>query len=476
MHMKRVLIVDYGLMGIFNLRTVKFVRYLPSYGWAPVILSARHPYGQTYDRTILEQIPSETPIHQTMALEPAGLLRWWQRLRSMLQRGRRPGEKIQATDAAAAEGETAEADGLGRFREGLLSRAAGWVSRRLFIPDHAIGWLPFALARALSLLRRDRCQLIYTVSHPNSTHLVGLLLKRFTGKPWVADFKDAWVTGQRGNPHVPRWRIHIERRMEAMVMNSADEIVSVSRPIVDSLIKVYGRNGRYSRFSVITNGFDPRDFDGRKAGGGDPHRMTIAYLGTLWDDISCRNFVQALDELVAEQKQLREKVRAVFVGNIRGRREREWLRDRTPWADVTFQRRVPHRKSLQLMRSADVLLLLINRSRRCQGTYTQKIFQYLGARRPILALVPPGAAADLVRESGAGLVVDPEDRQAIRRAIADLYKRFMAGRLSLAPSEAVLRRFERDRLAGDLAGLFDRQFAAIPSENKEVLYEAHQQG
>jgi glycosyltransferase involved in cell wall biosynthesis len=499
--MKQVLIIDYGLTGIYNLRTMKFVRYLPSYGWAPVILAARGPYGQTYDRTILEQIPPGTPIHQTATLEPVGLLRWWQNLNTVLRGDRHPGTKILMADAAAADTAAAtnvaggslpvaaaaatdraadqpavaDPDGLGGFRHGLLGQAVRWASRRLLIPDHAVGWLPFALVRALSLLRKDRCRIIYTVSHPNSTHLVGLLLKRLTGKPWVADFKDAWMTGQRGEPDMPRWRAGIERRMEAMVMTAADEVVSVSRPIIDSLIGIYGRNGRNSRFSVITNGFDPLDFADRKAEGKHSSRLTIAYLGTLWDDISCRNFVQALEELVAERTRLRGKIRVLFVGNIRGLREREWLRNHVLRADVSFRRRVPHRESLRLMRSADVLLLLINRSVRCQGTYTQKIFQYLGAGRPILALAPPGAAADLIREAGAGLVVDPDDLGAIRRAIADLYERYAAGRLSYAPSQTVLRRFERKRLTGDLAGLFDRLSADASVKNQEVRYDTRLQ-
>ncbi len=468
MHMKQVLIVDYGLMGIFNLRTLKFVRYLSSFGWQPVILSARHPYGKTYDRTILEQIPSRTQIYQTATLEPVRLLRWRHGLKTVLRRNR-----ICEAGAHLAETDGADVNEVDRLRRGLPGKVARWVSRCLLIPDHAIGWLPFALARALPLLWRNQCQLIYTVSHPNSAHLVGLFLKKLTGKPWVADFKDAWVTGQRGVPAAPRWRVWIERRMEAAAMTAADRIVSVSRPIVHSLTEVYGRNGRGERFSVITNGFDPDDFTGMERGERLSGRFSIAYLGTLWDDISCRTFLQALDELVTERRDLLGEITAFFIGNIRGQREREWLQGRKFRADVRFRSRVPHRMSLRYMKAADALLLLINRSERCQGTYTQKLFQYLGAGRPILGLVPSGAAADLIRETGAGVVADPDDRQAIKQTIVDLYDRFLTGRRTTAADADFLRRFENKRLTGDLAGIFDHLYDRLPPADDEVRYHAN---
>jgi len=175
----------------------------------------------------------------------------------------------------------------------------------------------------------------------------------------------------------------------------------------------------------------------------------ITHTGSFFGKRDPKPFLQALAESGLDD------VRARFVGDFRTA-DREFLESLDLGPRVELHPYVPRRRSLELQRDSEVLLLLIPEAAgRGKGVLSGKVFEYLAAERPILAVVPPdGAAADLIREIGAGVVAPPEDVPAIRDAIVDLHGRWRRGELgwTLLPPD-VRDRISRHARVAELAEL-----------------------
>jgi glycosyltransferase involved in cell wall biosynthesis len=233
-----------------------------------------------------------------------------------------------------------------------------------------------------------------------------------------------------------------EHAVARLVARSADAIVCVADAIAEEARAL----GPAGRVVTIPNGCDFDDFAGieyRRA-----PRFRITHTGSFFGKRSPRPFLTALSGTDLD-------VVARFVGDFRSA-DREWaaeleLGDRLELLPFTTRRH-----ALELQRDSEALLLLIpDAGGRGRGVLSGKVFEYLAAERPILAAVPPdGAAADLLRESGAGIVVAPDDVEAMRAALADLESRYRDGSLDATRLSPELReRLSRNARAEELAEL-----------------------
>jgi glycosyltransferase involved in cell wall biosynthesis len=287
-----------------------------------------------------------------------------------------------------------------------------------------------------------------TTSPPSSVHLVGAAVKRATGIPWVADLRDSVVA----HPHRHAERLLVrakeqgEHAVAKLIGGYADTIVCVSEAIADEM------RARKPSGEVVTiaNGSDFDDFAGLEH---RPHeRFRITHAGSFFGKRDPRPFLTALHDSGLDMV-------ARFLGDFRST-DREWaeqlgLGDRLELIDYA-----PRRRSLELQRDSEALLLLIPEAGgRGKGVLSGKVFEYLAAERPILAVVPPeGAAAALIREAGAGVVVAPDDVDGMIAALRDLHERWRAGKLDAPPlSEEwrtrVSRRSRVEEFARVLEGL-----------------------
>jgi glycosyltransferase involved in cell wall biosynthesis len=327
----------------------------------------------------------------------------------------------------------------GLRRELVRARALG---RRLLVPDEHVSWNLTANRAAIRLIKREGIDVVVTTSPPASVHLIGAIAKRATGVAWVADLRDSLV----GHPHrrtesrlvrAKEWTVeHVAR----LVARRADGIVAVSEAIADEARALQPKG----RVVTIANGSDFDDFEGLEYTPAE--RFRITHTGSFFGKRDPRPFLTALAESGLD-------VEARFVGDFRSA-DRAWadglgLGDRLrvlPYA--------PRREALELQRDSEALLLLIPEAGgRGKGVLSGKVFEYLAAERPILAVVPPdGAAADLIRETGAGVVAAPDDVEGIRTALAELEGSWRAGRLNGTPlSEEWRRRLSRRTRAEDYA-------------------------
>lgn len=406
--MRKVLIVAYhfppcGEVGA--LRTLKFTHYLPAYGFLPVVLTVANRSVGVQDETLLREVPSGVKVLSTFSAE---------------------------------------------HRAFRAPRLLGINLKWFFLPDMHVGWLPFAVRRGEAVIREEQIDVIVATAPVFTSHLVGHFLARKTGIPLVLDFRDPW-TQNAFSVYPTRWHRIVEEWMERTVLCSADFVVTTTEEMRRGLLRKYPfLNGRCE---TIPNGFDSNDYIGLKKPLSSGY-FTIVYTGNFYGLRTADHFLEALKGLVGRHRYLRNAIRVVFAGPRDDRTIR--LVHRLGLTDVVELRGfVSHRESLELMLGADVLLLVMSEREMGEASETvmipAKTYEYLGARKTILALVPEGAVADMVRKTGSGVVIRPEDQGGIEAAILHLYERWRAGTLEVPACD--ISKFERRVLTARLAAI-----------------------
>jgi glycosyltransferase involved in cell wall biosynthesis len=341
-----------------------------------------------------------------------------------------------------------------------LVRSPWWVAceRWIFFPDRHLGWWPFALARGLSICRRQSIDVVHSTSTAITSHLVAYVLARTQRIPWVADFQDPWVDNPL--PLFPtRGHARLARAVEAAIVHGADRVTVTTEAHAAFLREKFPRLDA-GKFVTIPIGFDERVFEGVQPL--RQEKFTIGHFGAFYGPRSPRVFLEALGESVRARPELAGNVEVWFFGTFDALAleaaertvERYGLRE-----TVRFLGVVPYGEAIRAMVSVHVLLLVHARGLWGEKMVTSKVFEYLGAGRPILALTPPGETARLLHAAGAGCVVDPDDVTAVRDAILDLYARWQAGRLSRPMARGVAHTYTWRRSAERFSGVLDEVWA-----------------
>lgn len=283
----------------------------------------------------------------------------------------------------------------------LLKQALHSGYRTVFLfPDGAIGWYPFAVAAGRRLLREWRPDLILASSGAPTGMLVAATLHRQTGVPWVAELQDLWTDNHYHR--YPAWRHVLETWMERRALRSARGLVAVTQPMARKLRDRYGKPT-----AIVLNGFDEADYPAA-APEWSPD-LRIVYTGTIYPG---KQSARPLFEALRLMGPRAERIRAAFYGAGGGYALAE---ARAAGVDrlVELHGMVSYHESLRQQRAADALLLLLWNDAREEGIYTGKLFEYLGARRPILAIgADRRGAGDLIRERQAGVVFHDPDQLA----------------------------------------------------------------
>lgn len=336
-------------------------------------------------------------------------------------RGRRPAEELYGRN------------GVDRLLHKL------WLTpRRLLVPDEDVTWVPAAVASAVKIIREERIDVLLTTSPPTSVHLVGVLTKLLTGIPWIADLRDSIVANpdRRFQRRTVRAKEGTHRLVGRAICRRADATVAVTNRIAAEMQQL----GSSTPVAVIPNGADFDDVTGLSYQRGE--RFWITHTGSFFGQRDPRPFLGALAELDSD-------VMARFVGDFR-HVDLDWVRANTLDGRVELLPFLPRARSLELQRASDALLLLLpDVGERGEDVPSGKLYEYLAARRPILAAVPPnGSAAQLIREAGAGIVVAPDDAEGIRRGFQELVDEWRSGNLDdlTLPPELVERISRRSRV------------------------------
>jgi glycosyltransferase involved in cell wall biosynthesis len=394
-------------------RSLKLAQYLPALGIETHVLAPDDPKWVHRDPDL--RVPTQAWVHRARYVGP---------------RARKPAEDLRAA-------------------EGGLERAlvqAQVTARRLLLPDASVTWNLTAVPAAIRIARREGIDVVITTSPPPSVHFVGAAVQRATGARWLADLRDPIVANQqrRDDTAAARARQAASEQVARLVARRADAVTCVSEAIA---AEVRGLDAR-GEVRVIANGCDFDDFAGLEYT--PAPRFRITHTGSFFGKRNPRPFLQAFHDADLDAV-------ARFVGDFRST-DREWaetleLGDRLELVDY-----LPRAESLRYQRDSEVLLLLVpDAGGRGRGVLSGKVFEYLAAGRPILAVVPPdGAAADLIRETGAGVVVAPDDVDAIAAALVQLHSTYANGGLAAVElAQADEERLSRRARVEELAALLE---------------------
>ena len=389
-------------------RIVKFCKYLPEYGWKPVVLTSSPGSYFALDTSFAEELKKTTVFEAKSVVRfPLGVGESFENWRTRLKR----------------------------------------IARWILIPDVRVLWVPYAVAVGFRLLKMFQVDCILATAPPYSSLLAARLLSHRTGLPLIVDFRDSWVD----DPFVS-YPTSIHRRLnmvlERWVVSGAAKVMSISEEITKGVRSRWDGNGK--KYRVVSQGFDPSDFD-QVVERGD--RFTVCYTGSLIRTRRPDDLFAAVSELiedgVLDSKQIEVDIVGFCPSTFAKTARALGLED-----VVRFKGYLPHAASVRHLLRADILWLYIAEPEG-KTILTGKLFEYLGSGKKIVASVPEdGAAASLIRNLGAGVVVRPGDIGALKQALAESYLNWQRGVEARAPTER-LKGYDRRLLAGELAEILN---------------------
>lgn len=418
---KKVLIITYywppsGGAGVQ--RWLKFAKYLPEFGWEPVILTVDPAYAAypVTDISLNNDVPHSVKVFKTPAKD---YFRFY----------RKNNKQIPA----------------GGFANGvdnsLKGKALRFIRGNFFIPDPRRGWNRDAYARACEIIRSEKIDHIITTSPPHSTQLIGLKLKKqFPKIHWIADLRDPWTDIYYYDQFFPTIisRI-IDRGYESKVLKNSDKIITVGNSLRSLFISKV--KGIENKITVITNGYDESDFMVKSMP--KPDGLIMTYVGTLSDNYPVEGLLPAFNSIHKSG----EKFVIRFVGTV-SERTKNLLQSQIPDSSLEFLPYTSHEEAIKYMMSSSLLLLVIPLHPTSKSIITGKIFEYLATGVPVLCLGPVnGDAAEILSECNAGATFSYFDFDEISNFVINTRN------ISHASDKNRVRNFSRHNLTGKIANL-----------------------
>ena len=407
-------------------RSAQFAKYLPRSGWLPTVWTVDGLDGMPQDPTLLSDLPDEVTVHARQdGGKYRGIRRWL--------RGVSDGDGIASNLGRAVDWRL----------EARLARAG--------MPDQYSSWARVSVRPLCRLIHDQRIDAIYSTFSPASNHLLGLLLRKKTNLPWVADFRDLWTDDYRYCETSPK-RQAAHRRLEQQILETADAVVGVTHRQTAILAGHVPK--RRHRFLTITNGFDPSDFYSADTGSSQGQkRFVLAHVGRFDHWRTNDDWFAGLRRFVTQLGLDREQFVLRLVGHASGV-TREKIR--ATGVNSAFTGYVSHGEAVREMRSADALLLNVPEGRNAASVIPAKLFEYLAAQRPVLVVGPAGGECEaIVRSCKAGLSVGFNER-AIAGALSELYEAWRTERPVPGCPRDRLEPYSRITLTGKLATVLDQ--------------------
>ena len=373
---KKVLIFTYywpPAGGVAVQRFLKFSKFLPEFGWEPIIITVNNGSYPYYDESLLKEVSPTIRVYRTKTFEPFELYN--------LLRGKK-GKTMPLVTVGASSNKS------------FFQKLTEYIRANFFVPDARKGWVPYAVKQAEEILKTEKIDAIITTGPPHSAHLIGLQLKQKHGLKWIADLRDPW-TGIVYNEMLPRTKATIRKdlELETSVLKTADCTVVISPGMKEQF------EDRAKKIEVIFNGYDEANFKAVSEPAAGPgylaQNFTIRYIGNLMASQNTPNLWRAIAEL---RRTSNAKIKLEFTGRvdaeIQNNIEGAGLKDITTYNPFTDQQ-----TAINLTRSASLLLFAIFNLPNSKLVVTGKIFEYLASCNEIISFGPVDGDASAILKS-----------------------------------------------------------------------------
>jgi glycosyltransferase involved in cell wall biosynthesis len=408
-------------------RWLKFSKYLRDFDIEPIIYTPSNPDYPAIDESLLAEVPADLEVWRHPIWEPYAYYRRF---------------TGQPADKKIYSGFITE-----NSQETLTQKISVFIRGNLFIPDARKFWINPSVKYLNQKLHESPVDLIVSTGPPHSMHMIAMGVAKQTNIPWIADFRDPWTgIDFYDQLRLTSWGDWIHHRKERRVLQSADAVVTVSPYCVKHLEELSSRP-----IHLITNGYDEKDFIGEQA---LSEEFSITHIGSINPDRNPSALWQALETLLSTNPQFNRDLRLNIIGPVD--RSVQVMLDNYPLLRTHLHTTdwLDHHEAIEQMRSSQVLLLLLNDTPHTRGLLPGKLFEYLGAGRPILCIgAEDGDAAQLIRTSAAGITVDLSQGEKMKETISAFYNAYLEGNLHAATTDSAIRMYARRNIVRTYAGL-----------------------
>jgi glycosyltransferase involved in cell wall biosynthesis len=407
---KKVLMIAYvfpPIAYVGTYRTLRFCRYLPENGWAPSVVTIKETSDLVNDQKLLHKLPNEIKIFRTSTID---FWRFWNRFKK--NHFKTPKEILNEEYQNKS---LTQSTSFGQ-RRNFINKIKIMLWEFLTIPDHMVFWLPFASIEGIKILSKNHTDLLYSTSPPHSSHIIGLILSRLFKKPWVADFRDPILDSSGYNPPT-RIRLFVDQALERIIVNNADCVLIISNYYRQLIEKRYP--ALKHKFVTMPNSYDPEDFKDIQPDFFS--KFTIIYSGSFYSNRTPQFFLEVFGSWFrAQTPEIQNNVQVIFYGMMSADTLKNIHQEGLESIIVT-PGIIPKEKLIPKLKGADLLLLIIGFDPESRGTVTSKIYEYMACNRPILAIVPEGDAAEILKQYDQTYWMKSEDHDLLYENLNKAY-------------------------------------------------------
>ena len=445
--MKNILIVAYfypPLGGAGVQRTLKFAKFLEKFGYNVNVLTVNNEKGTIKDESLKKESTDGIKVFRAMQRENFIV-------NAIVNRNVTDVKTVKIDNKEETIKEPSKITLKSKVKRKMKKYLLN-AYRNMYIPDDKISWKKDAVELGMKIIQEEKIDIVYSTSAPYTGHLIAYELKQRSNVAWIADFRDQWVA----NPFVDysAYGKRKNEKMEKMVIEKADSVISVSKPIIDDFIDRY-KNQNIDKFKVITNGYDEEDFEAYSMEK-IASKYIITYNGTLYGKRSPKNFLIAIDRLIENKKIKQSELLIRFVGQIGKDAQEDMKFFLSKYEDVIeFISYLPHKESLKKLEDSSASLLIIEAGEGSEGIYTGKIFEYIRSGRDVIGIVPSGVAKDLILQTNTGFCCHPEKIDEIEEVIYKSYNIWKGTEEKLDINWEEVKKYNRENLTRELMSIIE---------------------
>jgi len=426
---KKILIISYywppaGGPGVQ--RWLKFVKYLPDFNIEPHVYIPENPTYPLLDEKLTEEVSEKAIIIKQPIFEPYGLASIFSKNKTKkISSGIIPNQKKQT----------------------FIEKTMLWIRGNIFIPDARVFWVKPSVKFLKKYLQEHQIDTIITTGPPHSLHLIGLQLKKELNCKWIADFRDPWTTiGYHKQLKLSTFASKKHKKLESEVMNNCDVILVTSPTTKKEFQHITNK-----KIEVITNGYDVVHIEKKPLDA----KFTLAHIGSF---LSARNPIilwEAIRQLIHENSDFKAHFQLKIIGAI----SNEVLQSIANYQLNEYVLNlgyVPHNKAVEAQHSAQILLLIEINSEETKCIIPGKLFEYMAAERPIIAIGPEGADfASIIQATNTGTFFNYSQLEALKSQILNSFEAYLQQNLKVYP--VGLQQYSRKSLTQKLASVLNSQ-------------------